>query len=73
LSLAGWLFQAGLPPVLELASPRAWAYALLGIAEYLRAFWGDEPGASGPGHARERLLDLFRRSSSHDWPWFEIA
>ena len=32
------MFQAGLPPVLELSSPRAWAYTLLGIAEYLRAF-----------------------------------
>jgi len=70
-SLAGWLFQAGLPPVLELSSPRAWAYALLGIAEYLRAFWGDSQVQAVQSALAERLLDLFRRSSSLDWPWFE--
>jgi glycosyltransferase involved in cell wall biosynthesis len=70
-SLAGWLFQAGLPPVLELSSPRAWAYALLGIAEYLRAFWGDSQVQAVQSTLATRLLDLFRRSSSHDWPWFE--
>ena len=70
-SLAGWLFQAGLPPVLELSSPRAWAYALLGIAEYLRAFWGDSQVQAVQSALANRLLDLFRRSSSHDWPWFE--
>jgi glycosyltransferase involved in cell wall biosynthesis len=70
-SLAGWLFQAGLPPVLELSSPRAWAYALLGIAEYLRAFWGDSQVQAIQSTLADRLLDLFRRSRSRDWPWFE--
>jgi len=70
-SLAGWLFQEGLPSVLELSSPRAWAYALLGIAEYLRAFWGDSQVQAVQATFAERLLDLFRRTSSHDWPWFE--
>lgn len=70
-SLAGSLFQAALPPVLELSSPRAWAYALLGIAEYLRAFWGDSQVQSIQNALAKRLLDLFRRSSSPDWPWFE--
>jgi len=70
-SLAGWLFQAGLPPVLELSSPRSWAYALLGIAEYLRAFWGDSQVQAVQATLANRLLDLFRRSSSRDWPWFE--
>src|SRR5439155_26150635 len=70
-SLAGSLFQAGLPPVLELSSPRAWAYALLGIAEYLRAFWGDSQVQAVQRTLANRLLELLRRSSSHDWPWFE--
>ena len=40
-SLAGHLFHAGLPAVAGLTSPRAWAFALLGIDEYMRAFRGD--------------------------------
>jgi glycosyltransferase involved in cell wall biosynthesis len=70
-SLAGWLFQAGLPPVLELSSPRSWAYALLGITEYLRAFWGDSHVQAVQATLAGRLVDLFRRSSSYDWSWFE--
>jgi glycosyltransferase involved in cell wall biosynthesis len=70
-SLAGWLFQAGLPAVLELTSPRAWAYSLLGIAEYLHAFSGDSVAQTVQRTLAARLLDLFRRSSSPGWPWFE--
>jgi hypothetical protein len=40
-SLAGHLFHAAVPAVTTFTSPRAWAYALLGIDEYLRAFQGD--------------------------------
>ena len=40
-SLAGDLFHAAMPAVTAFTSPRAWAYALLGIDEYLRAFQGD--------------------------------
>jgi hypothetical protein len=70
-SLAGWLFQAGLPQVLELSSPRAWAYALLGIAEYLRAFWGASQVQAIQATLARRLFELFERSSSSEWPWFE--
>ena len=37
-SMAGWLFEQALPTILETTSPRAWAFALLGIHEYLRRF-----------------------------------
>lgn len=70
-SLAGWLFHSGLPRVLELTSPRAWAYTLLGIAEYLHAFSGDSHVETVQRTLASRLLDLFRRSSSPGWPWFE--
>src|SRR4029079_7585840 len=36
--LARELFQAALPPLANFSSPRAWAYSLLGINEYLRPF-----------------------------------
>jgi glycosyltransferase involved in cell wall biosynthesis len=70
-SLGGDLFRAALPALTHLSSPRAWAYALLGIDEYLRAFQGD----SGVQAIRElltsRLLGLYERASAEEWPWFE--
>jgi glycosyltransferase involved in cell wall biosynthesis len=70
-SLGGHLFHAALPAVTTFTSPRAWAFALLGIDEYLRAFQGDSNVQSVRRVLAERLLDLFRRTRTRDWPWFE--
>jgi glycosyltransferase involved in cell wall biosynthesis len=70
-SLAGSLFQAALPVVDDFTSPRAWAYVLLGLDEYLRAFQGDTHVQAARGSLAQRLFELYRRSSSPDWPWFE--
>ncbi|MGH9158503.1 MAG: glycosyltransferase family 4 protein [Vicinamibacteraceae bacterium] len=70
-SLAGELFHAAMPAVTTFTSPRAWAYALLGIDEYLRAFQGDSSVEALRVTLAERLLDLFQRTSRRDWPWFE--
>lgn len=70
-SLAGWLFHAALPAVLELTSPRAWAYSLLGISEYLHAFSGDSHVQTVQRTLASRLLELYRGSSQPGWPWFE--
>jgi glycosyltransferase involved in cell wall biosynthesis len=70
-SLAGDLFHAALPAVTTFTSPRAWAYALLGIDEYLRAFQGDSTVEAQRLNLAERLLGLFQRASRPDWPWFE--
>lgn len=70
-SLAGELFHAALPAVSTFSSPRAWAYALLGIEQYLRAFEGDrEMQATGRAIA-ERLVALFRHTDEPEWPWCE--
>jgi len=70
-SLAGDLFHAALPPVADFASPRAWAYALVGIDHYLGAFQGDRDVEAVGSLLAERLLDLHRRTSGPDWCWFE--
>jgi hypothetical protein len=44
---------------------------LLGIDEYLHAFQGDSNVQSVRTTLAERLLDLFRRTRTPDWPWFE--
>jgi len=69
--LAGRLFHAALPATKELTSPRAWAYALLGIDEYLRAFQGESGVHSVMTLLTEKLLALFRATGTDDWPWFE--
>ena len=70
-SLAGDLFQSALPSALGFKSPRAWAYALLGIDEYLRAFSGDSGIEAIRSDLATRLFELLQRSRGHDWPWFE--
>jgi glycosyltransferase involved in cell wall biosynthesis len=70
-SLAGELFHAALPAVSAFTSPRAWAYALLGIDEYLKAFRGDSTAEARREELAVRLLGLFERTSRPDWPWFE--
>ena len=71
-SLGGHLFHAALPAVPAFTSPRAWAFALLGIDEYLRAFQGDSSVQAVRTTLAERLLDAVpRREQRPDWPWFE--
>jgi hypothetical protein len=70
-SLAGELFQAALPATVRFSSPRAWAFALIGIDEYMGAFEGDSTVQALGATLAGRLLELFRRTSSSDWPWFE--
>ncbi len=69
--LAESLFHPALTKVEDFTSPRAWAYALLGIDESLRAFHGESRVRSVRQQLAERLLELFRRTSSSTWPWFE--
>jgi len=70
-SLCRELLHAALPAVLSFTSPRAWAYVLLGIDEYLRAFQNDNPVRAMQSALAERLHELFLESSHDDWPWFE--
>jgi glycosyltransferase involved in cell wall biosynthesis len=70
-SLAGGLFHAALPAVSRFTSPRAWAYALLGIDQYLRVFEGDRSVQETGRAIAERLLGLFRSGDQPDWPWCE--
>ena len=70
-SLAGDLFHAAMPVVATFKSPRAWAYVLLGIDEYLRAFQGDSTIEARRVEIAERLFGLWQRTSRDEWPWFE--
>lgn len=69
--MAGWLFEQALPAILATTSPRAWAFALIGIHEYLRRFAGDRHAGQVQGELSQRLLTLYQRCRSDDWRWYE--
>lgn len=70
-SMAGRLFQQSLPAIRETTSPRAWAFAILGIYEYLLRFAGDRRAAHVQEELAGRLLGLYRENRRDDWFWFE--
>lgn len=70
-SLSALLFQRGLDPVKRFSSPRAWAFTLIAIYEYLHSFAGDRAVANIRDLLVGRLLALFDANSAPDWLWFE--
>jgi glycosyltransferase involved in cell wall biosynthesis len=68
---AGRLFETALPAVVAFSSPRAWAFALLGIQEYLNRFPGDRSVQHARSILARRLLQLYGSNQSTEWNWFE--
>ncbi|HEX4825391.1 MAG TPA: glycosyltransferase family 4 protein [Candidatus Polarisedimenticolaceae bacterium] len=69
--LAGQLFTQGLVMVTEFTSPRAWAFTLLGIHDYLRRMSGDRQVQQSRDALTSRLSELLDRTARKEWPWFE--
>jgi hypothetical protein len=72
-NMAGWVFERSLPAVLDTTSPRAWAFALIGINEYLQRFAGDRTITQAREVLAGRLLDLYRQNRSDRWHWYEAS
>ncbi len=73
-SLRAWaasLFEQALPAVGAFTSPRAWAFAILGLHEYLRTMDGDLLAARMREDLSLRLLGLWQAVATPEWPWFE--
>jgi glycosyltransferase involved in cell wall biosynthesis len=68
---AGRLFEAAVPAALTFTSPRAWAYSILGLQAYLDWFPGDRAIQGVRNELANRLLDIYERSNSSTWRWFE--
>jgi len=68
---AGRLFEAAVPATLAFTSPRAWAYCILGMQAYLDWFPGDRVIQSARNVLANRLLNIYERSHSDSWKWFE--
>jgi glycosyltransferase involved in cell wall biosynthesis len=69
--MAGQLFARALPVLTEFSSPRAWAFGLLGIHEYLRRLSGDSLVNQTREILMARLMELYDRHAHADWNWFE--
>ena len=72
-SMAGRLFEQALPAILKTTSPRAWAFTLIGIHEYLRRFDGDRRASQVRDELAGRLLTLYQSNRSDDWQWYEMG
>ncbi len=69
--LAGRLFELAVPAVASFTSPRAWAFSLLGIQEYLDRFPGDRAAQKQRDALADRLLRIYRATRTAGWNWFE--
>jgi len=69
--MAGQLFALALPAFTDFSSPRAWAFGLIGIHEYLRRLGGDSVVNQTREMLTTRLMDLFDVHAHADWCWFE--
>ena len=70
---AGRMFELAVPAAVEFKSPRACAFALLGLQEYLDSFPGDRAALGASNALAERLLSSYRANHSSGWNWFEIG
>jgi glycosyltransferase involved in cell wall biosynthesis len=68
---AGRMFELAVPAAVEFKSPRAYAFALLGLQEYLDSFPGDRAALTASDTLANRLLNAYRSNRSDGWKWFE--
>lgn len=70
---AGRMFELAVPAAVEFKSPRACAFALLGLQEYLDSFPGDRAALGASDALAGRLLNSYRANHSSGWNWFESS
>jgi glycosyltransferase involved in cell wall biosynthesis len=70
-AMAKRLFSAALPAATAFTSPRAWAFTLIGIDEYLRRRSGDRLAIDARETLTQRLMTIFEQVAKPGWTWFE--
>jgi glycosyltransferase involved in cell wall biosynthesis len=71
VGVASPLFERALPAALRFEHPRSWAFALLGIDEYLKRLGGDRGVQQTREKLASRLIARFEAARATDWLWFE--
>ena len=69
--LAAELFEQALPVAAGFMSPRAWAFTLIGIDEYLRRFSGDRRANQIRESLTAKLMQRHTDAATDEWQWFE--
>jgi glycosyltransferase involved in cell wall biosynthesis len=69
--MAEQLFVQALPSVTAFTSPRAWAFSLIGIHEYLGRESGDRFAKDVREDLTQRLVVIFDKVAQPGWTWFE--
>ena len=67
------LFNKAITAVERFESPRAIAFALVGIHAYLNKFSGDSEVRRFREIIANRLFDQFKSNATESWPWLEDA
>lgn len=70
-NLCGSILQRALPLTESFTSPRAWAFTLLAIHEYLGRFSGDSVMNGTRNILTQKLVSAWKNCSSEKWQWFE--
>ena len=71
LSLSIRMFHEAIERLEGFTSPRAWAFALVGLHAHLTRFSGDTAARRVRQTLAKRLMSQFKQNSSQDWPWCE--
>jgi len=71
VSFAARLLDSSLATLEGFSSPRAWAFALVGLHAYLERFSGDTNVRRIRGILGTRLYDRFAEHATDEWPWCE--
>ncbi len=71
LAMAANLFNLALKATTSLKSPRAIAFTLVGIHEYLRRFSGDRDVKRVREILAYQLFKQFKDNYTNEWPWLE--
>jgi glycosyltransferase involved in cell wall biosynthesis len=69
---ASEIFDLALPAILDVPSPRAWAFALLGVCHYLERLGGARHASQIRDTLMHRLIECHQNTGADaDWCWFE--
>ena len=70
-NLASELFDKAISIVTTFSSPRAWAFTIIGIHEYLRHFSDNQAIKAIRENLSAKLHTLYQRNNDIEWKWFE--
>ena len=71
MAMSTTLFNKGLKAAEHFKSPRAMAFALVGIHSYLHKFSGDSEVRRIRGIVANKLFDQFKSNATENWQWSE--